>query len=569
MSIDKIIIEDFKIFEGQHIFDLKNLNIFTGSNNSGKSTLFKAISLFANGLERGDFPSVDMFVNELGDFQDLVNWNSGKKSFKIGFFITLGESKSRFKVLYEFVEYNGRGRFNILEVISQQNEILLSLHDTFLMKSTESESNHLNYVDQHNNLIFSSPAYDAATPTLTLRVNIPFLQVIIDDFTDKRFSKLLDHLEKIKSSDNYWWAESMEEQDMYVFTNDLSFVNIEDLITDLSTDSLWNIGDFKVRNSLIWGEEFQNSFNEYRELIDKLEYLDFLETIIYPIFRKIKANLAFFKKANLAYIAHNEFITRVVIRDNKNDYLFALFPYMHESDGPNDFVRKSLKIFGFDGYVELASQQNGALAVKLVEGLREIDNTIDTERKKFFIDYKDDYKDNPRKNIADFGKGFTSLVGFILKMFSAQYEFNKMLWKNRQAKNNSKEENTQKKLILIEEPEVFLHPKWQSKIADFLVLFIDEFNRNGNFNIIVETHSEYLIHKLRVLTAEKNNILKPGDSLIYYFHQLENIPEGENQIKKIQITEKGGLTDNFGSGFIDESANILFDIMKINNSQFN
>lgn len=573
MSIDKIIIEDFKIFEGQHIFDLKNLNVFTGANNSGKSTLFKAISLFAKGLERGDFPSIDMFINELGDFQDLVNWNSGKKSFKIGFFIEIGISKKPFKVLYEFVEHNNRGRFNMLEVISQENNILLSVHDTFLMKTTDSESNHLNYIDHQNNLVFSSPAYDDATPTLTLRVNIPFLKEIINDFSDNNFSELFHHFEKIKSNDNFWWAESLEEQDFDIYTNDLSFINIEDFINDLSNDSLINIGDFAVRNTIIWEERNQRDIESYVELSKELKYLDFLKTIIHPIFGALKTELDFFKKVNLAHVVYHNLSDRVIKRDDKNDYLFALFPYMHEYDGPNNFVRASLNIFEVDAYVELVSLQNGAIAIQLVDGLKETDNEIDKEweNDRFrFVDYKNDYKNNHRQNIADYGKGFTSLVGLILKMFSVQYEFNKILWKNRQAKINSEDFDTnQRKLVLIEEPEVFLHPKWQSKLADFFVYFLDRFNRKGNFNIIVETHSEYLIHKLRVLTADNDSKLKPEDSLIYYFHEPTDIPERESQIKKIQITEKGGLTDNFGSGFIDESTNILFDIMKINNSQSN
>lgn len=573
MSIDKIIIEDFKIFEGQHIFDLKNLNIFTGANNSGKSTLFKAISLFAKGLERGDFPSIDMFVNELGNFQDLVNWNSGKKSFKIGFFIEIGKSKKPFKVLYEFIEHNNRGRFNMLEVVSQENNTLLSVHDTFLMMTTDSESNHLNYVGQQNNLMFSSPAYDDATPTLTMKVNISYLQEIINDFSDNNFSELFYHFEKIKSNDNFWWAESLEEQDFDIYTNDLSFINTEDFINDLSNDSLINIGDFAVRNTIIWEESNQRDIESYIELSKELKYLDFLKTIIHPIFGALKKELDFFKKVNLAHVVYHNLSDRVIKRDDKNDYLFALFPYMHEHDGPNDFVKESLKIFEVDGYVELTSLQNGAIAIQLVDGLKETDYEIDKEweNDRFrFVDYKNDYKNNHRQNIADYGKGFTSLVGLILKMFSVQYEFNKILWKNRQAKRNSEDSDTnQRKLVLIEEPEVFLHPKWQSKLADFLVYFLDRFNTKGNFNIIVETHSEYLMHKLRNLTVDKDYKLKPEDTLIYYFHQPNNIPERENQIKKIRITKNGGITDNFGSGFIDESINILFDIMKINNSQSN
>jgi predicted ATP-dependent endonuclease of OLD family len=108
--------------------------------------------------------------------------------------------------------------------------------------------------------------------------------------------------------------------------------------------------------------------------------------------------------------------------------------------------------------------------------------------------------------------------------------------------------------IMVEEPEIGLHPSLQSKLADIFCLAI----KNG-VQLVVETHSEYLVRKLQYLTA-KNNITT-GDVSIYYF----NLPE-ESGIKSVErcynikINEDGTLTKNFGNGFYDEANNISLEL---------
>jgi predicted ATPase len=108
--------------------------------------------------------------------------------------------------------------------------------------------------------------------------------------------------------------------------------------------------------------------------------------------------------------------------------------------------------------------------------------------------------------------------------------------------------------IMVEEPEIGLHPSLQSKLADIFCLAI----KNG-VQLVIETHSEYLVRKLQYLTA-KNNITT-GDVSIYYF----NLPE-ESEIKSaercynIKIKEDGTLTRNFGNGFYDEANNISLEL---------
>lgn len=55
-------------------------------------------------------------------------------------------------------------------------------------------------------------------------------------------------------------------------------------------------------------------------------------------------------------------------------------------------------------------------------------------------------------------------------------------------------ESTKGRIVLIDEPEISLHPNWQIKILDFYKnLFIDDYNRQTS-QLIVATHSPFVIH---------------------------------------------------------------------------
>lgn len=111
-------------------------------------------------------------------------------------------------------------------------------------------------------------------------------------------------------------------------------------------------------------------------------------------------------------------------------------------------------------------------------------------------------------------------------------------------------------ILIIEEPETNLHPKLQSKLAE---MFVECYNKY-NIQLIIETHSEYLIRKLQYLTAKKD--VSTDLTRIYYFNNPDTLTTGEKQVKEINIEEDGNLTDSFGSGFFDEADIISLDIFK-------
>ena len=89
---------------------------------------------------------------------------------------------------------------------------------------------------------------------------------------------------------------------------------------------------------------------------------------------------------------------------------------------------------------------------------------------------------------------------------------------------------------IVEQPEVHLHPKMQASLAD---LFID-ITKESKFtkNLIIETHSEYLLKRLRRRMAEGDNI-KPDKVSINLFHaRINNSPA---IIENLEIGEKGAF----------------------------
>lgn len=65
-------------------------------------------------------------------------------------------------------------------------------------------------------------------------------------------------------------------------------------------------------------------------------------------------------------------------------------------------------------------------------------------------------------------------------------------------------------VILLEQPEIHLHPSVQSRLAD---VFIDAV-KNRNVQIIVESHSEHLLRRLQLRVAEEKII--PNETALYF-----------------------------------------------------
>jgi predicted ATPase len=91
-------------------------------------------------------------------------------------------------------------------------------------------------------------------------------------------------------------------------------------------------------------------------------------------------------------------------------------------------------------------------------------------------------------------------------------------------------------LTIIEQPEIHLHPKMQADLADLFIDIVKSENSNDPEKyLIIETHSEYLLKRLRRRMAE-NKKISPDDVAIYYFHPRNEAGTGVIERKKISET---------------------------------
>lgn len=109
--------------------------------------------------------------------------------------------------------------------------------------------------------------------------------------------------------------------------------------------------------------------------------------------------------------------------------------------------------------------------------------------------------------------------------------------------------------IAIEEPEIHLHPKYQSLLADMFV----EAQEKYKIHFIIETHSEYLIRKLQVMVADKDCKLT---SNIISLNYIGSSRDGISSNLQIQILEDGDLSESFGKGFYDEADSLAIQLFR-------
>jgi predicted ATP-dependent endonuclease of OLD family len=74
-------------------------------------------------------------------------------------------------------------------------------------------------------------------------------------------------------------------------------------------------------------------------------------------------------------------------------------------------------------------------------------------------------------------------------------------------------EITERGVLILDEPEIHLHPEWQIKFAEILVLLQKEFN----LTILLTTHSPYFLHAVEVY-GNKHNIV---DCCNYYLAEVK------------------------------------------------
>jgi hypothetical protein len=127
----------------------------------------------------------------------------------------------------------------------------------------------------------------------------------------------------------------------------------------------------------------------------------------------------------------------------------------------------------------------------------------------------------PSVNLADVGFGASQILPMIVQGITA----------------------AEGQLLMMEQPEIHLNPRLQSRIADFLA-----FMASTDKGVIVETHSEHLLLRLRTLMASGEI---DDDDVAIYFVDRE---KGRSRVRPIPVRANGYIApSDWPRGFFQDS----------------
>lgn len=153
-------------------------------------------------------------------------------------------------------------------------------------------------------------------------------------------------------------------------------------------------------------------------------------------------------------------------------------------------------------------------------------------------------KNGVESNLIDVGFGISQVLPIISEVCMSSL------------KRNRRSDLDINNIILVEQPELHLHPAAQARLADLFAMCI---SANENARFIIETHSEHLISKLQVLIADENCALTSDMVQILYVDKNKN---GEAFVQEMKIKENGKFVEEWPSGFFDQGYTLARQLAK-------
>ncbi|MFQ5977373.1 MAG: AAA family ATPase [Candidatus Heimdallarchaeota archaeon] len=108
--------------------------------------------------------------------------------------------------------------------------------------------------------------------------------------------------------------------------------------------------------------------------------------------------------------------------------------------------------------------------------------------------------------------------------------------------------------VMIEEPEIHLHPRAQAELAEVLATW----SLREHKQLLITTHSEHFLSRLLTMVARGD--LSPDDLVIYYIELQDNVTE----VELLEVDSKGRLPKGL-RGFFEFEIDALRDYLAVLN----
>ncbi len=503
---------------------IKPITLLLGSNSSGKSTFLRSFPLFTQSINKSLRGPISWFDDSFVDFGD---YDTAKNRFaspedKIQFFyelnmpFTISEGRMlRLDVDIRFKNVDGiKASFSLSNdakgtYVSSVSYIVEGIEMSYLIK------------DRDSNVEFTINGAP---------VDIKDSGVTWNATT---YSSILPHFEfndKQKNRTFVGMPHSMSRNHGYFYNNIIEFVKARSDSRlqktgriDVMLDKWW----FDKGAFLLWLKNafpitsFRNYVQDWTE--DNEEFVNLYNMIalykLFPLWELFDSELSFFY-IDCSYIAPT--------RAEANRY------YRTQGLQVNDIdpYGKNLQEFISSLTTQQLSSYNRYIEKTL--GIRV--KTKSTAGHQSIILHND----WGEFNMTDVGFGYSQILPIVTKLWYAKNYRSTRAWRLYL-------EDRLNSVLLMEQPELHLHPAYQAKIADAFVKSVTEKSKEDDLvRLIIETHSDTILN--RVGRRVREGIISPEDVNILLFEK--KIGDPTTQIRQTTFNKKGQV-EEWPYGFFD------------------
>lgn len=499
--IESLSLANYKAFKNATI-PIKPLTILLGANSVGKSSVVQMLMLMHQTAESKN----NNYLSALKIYGNYVNAGACENLFK---------NKETDQPLHIDVEF----RFDKLseQLKDLKSEYIDLFRRLLFLNITQESFSYKNLLDGHT--YFKSEKEFKTYLTKFIKI-FQSEDVLQNSFANYYISDLfgipeseIKNISKDKLLDTYRVLNTLSELPLSVIK--LSYMLIENNGTLKISGLGINIGKISIININTIDETVSSNLKQFSQSEKETIIKNFKsDRTIFDCFIT-EANEGLNKTVSLYYIHQ---VSQIILSEfrkccntNQINYVSPLRAHpkrYYILDKANTTI--SLNTLDGDEITEVL-KENREVRNSVNSWLNKFDLRIDVNKFKEVVHHLNVTQNNLKLDITDVGFGISQVLPIIIQGFLSP----------------------QKSLTIIEQPEIHLHPTMQADLGD---LFIDIVQKKQK-KLIIETHSEYLLRRIRRRISEGK--IGAKDVSICLFQS--NKDGTGTVVESLEIGEKGSF----------------------------
>lgn len=502
MIMDAIRIKNLRSLKDTELKEIKPITILVGKNGSGKSTFLRTFQLFKQSTERRTKGPILWWSEEgvdFGSYKEAVYQRNAQENIDFGFAIQIEKLREKPKFADGRLTVDISIGYDKADDSNFINQVELSFYTHILSIKIDS-NNKVVSLNLNNN---SYHEYIKGVVVMQRRNLLPrFIsrdndnEMYASEASIKIKNKIMDKIRHLAHGNTGNDRMSAIIDDITIGDDDLMLNSMREV--RYGTDTWYNNAEHWNKNSYYFKEA-----KDLIVLVKMLEILPALNDYLCQCFGNVKYVYP------IRAIAERYYRTRDLSVDEidpmgRNMHMFLKNLTKKQKSELNKWLSDNF-------YFELSEKlEGGHITFQITES-----------------------SSNISYNIADMGFGFSQILPVIINLWY-QIAYRLILLRRRRFPL----------FLVIEQPELHLHPSFQAMLADVFVKSISLANSVGiDLRIIFETHSDTIVNRIghnifkqsincndvSVLVFEKNITNKQTDVNLSYYDDngyLVNWPVG-------------------------------------------